>query len=176
MADFCTAALNSGILKQLRHQSVELWTVQAKAPVTDLELGRRSIISHDMIEQTRYRTREGMKTTVRKGKAAGGIACGYCIKLEYDAKGDRIPGLRESKDEEAEIIRWIYQQYVLGRSPQELATELNDRVPPVPGPQGAPWRDTTIRGDRRRHQKAPRHFCLRGFLISHINSGCGGRI
>ena len=139
---------SSGILKQLRHYRVELWTVQAKAPVADIELGLRSIISHDMIEQTRYRTREGMKTTVRKGKAAGGIAYGYRIKLEYDAKGDRIPGLREINEEEAEIVRWIYQQYVLGRSPKELAVELNNRVPPVPGPKGAKWRDTAIRGRR----------------------------
>jgi len=58
-----------------------------------------------MIEQTRYRTRKDMKTTVRKGKAAGGIAYGYRIKLEYDAKGDRVPGLHEINEEEAEILR-----------------------------------------------------------------------
>ncbi|WP_313193428.1 recombinase family protein [Shinella zoogloeoides] len=141
---------SSGILKQLRHYRVELWTVQAKAPVADIELGLRSIISHDMIEQTRYRTREGMKTTVRKGKAAGGIAYGYRIKLEYDAKGDRVPGMREINEEEAEIVRWIYQQYALGRSPKELAVDLNNRMPPVPGPKGAKWRDTAIRGHRDR--------------------------
>ena len=97
-----------------------------------------------MIEQTRYRTREGMKTTVRKGKAAGGLAYGYRIKFEYDAKGDRVPGLREINEEEAEIVRWIYQQYVLGRSPKELAVDLNNRVPPVPGVNrhrnGTPYR------------------------------------
>ena len=65
---------SSGILKQLRHEGVELWTVQSKAAVTDMELGLRSILSHEMIEQTRYRTREGMKTSVTKGRAAGGIA------------------------------------------------------------------------------------------------------
>lgn len=59
-----------------------------------MELGLRSIISHDMIEQTRYKTRGGVKTAVRKGKAAGGIAYGYKGKLAYDERGDRIPGLR----------------------------------------------------------------------------------
>ena len=141
---------SSGILKQLRHYGVELWTVQNATPVTDMELGLRSIISHDMIEQTRYKTREGMKTAVRKGKAAGGIAYGYRIKLEHDEKFNRIAGLREIDEEQAEIVRWIIEQYALGRSPQDMAIELNARVPFVPGPRGALWRDTAIRGHRDR--------------------------
>ncbi len=141
---------STGILKQLRHHGVELWTVQNAAPVNDMELGLRSIISHDMIEQTRYKTREGMKTAVRKGKAAGGIAYGYAAKLVYDERGDRIPGLREINEEQAEIVRWIFRQFVLGRSPQAMAIELNNRIPPVPGPRGLKWRDTAIRGARDR--------------------------
>jgi len=115
-----------------------------------MELGLRSIISHDMIEQTRYRTREGMKTSVTKGRAAGGIAYGYRAKLIYDAKGNRIPGEREIDEEQAEIIRWIFEQYVLGRSAKELAVELNGRLPPVLGPRGLRWRNTAIRGHRDR--------------------------
>ncbi len=141
---------SSGILKKLRHKGVELWTVQNAAPVNDMELGLRAIISHDMIEQTRYKTREGMKTAIRKGKAAGGIAYGYRAKLVYDEHGDRIPGLRQIDEEQAEIIRWIFQQYFLGRSPKEMAIELNNRIPPVPGPRGLKWRDTAIRGSRER--------------------------
>ncbi|WP_202033818.1 recombinase family protein [Agrobacterium larrymoorei] len=141
---------SSGILKQLRHHGVELWTVQNSSAVNDMELGLRSIISHDMIEQTRYRTREGMKTSVKKGRAAGGIAYGYRAKLVYDVKGDRIPGEREIDEEQAEIVRWLFEQYVLGRSPKELAVELNGRLPPVPGPRGLKWRDTAIRGHRDR--------------------------
>ena len=40
--------------------------------------------------------------------------------------------------------------YVLGRSPKEMAVELNTRVPPVIGPRGTKWRDTAIRGHRDR--------------------------
>ncbi|WP_426129727.1 recombinase family protein [Pararhizobium sp. PWRC1-1] len=141
---------SSGILKQLRHHGVELWTVQNKAPVNDMELGLRSIINHDMIEQTRYKTREGMKTSVRKGKAAGGIAYGYRMKLEHDDKFNRIAGLREVDEGQAEIVRWIFGQYAIGRTPSDLAIDLNNRVPPVPGPRGLMWRDTAIRGHRDR--------------------------
>ena len=141
---------SSGIMKQLRHHGVELWAVEKAASISDMELGIRAVLSHEMIEQTRYRTREGMKTTVTKGRAAGGIAYGYRAKLVYDAKGDRIPGEREIDEEQAEIVRWIFEQYVLGRSPKELAVELNNRLPPVPGPRGLKWRDTAIRGHRDR--------------------------
>nr|WP_281411352.1 recombinase family protein [Rhizobium ruizarguesonis] len=55
------------ILKELRCRDVELWTVHAGTPVTDLELAMRAALSHEMVEQIRYRTREGMKTAVRKG-------------------------------------------------------------------------------------------------------------
>ena len=57
------------------------------------KLGLLSSIDYDQIEQTRYRTREGMKTSVRKGKVAGRIAYRYRIKLMYDDKGERIPGV-----------------------------------------------------------------------------------
>lgn len=101
-----------------------------------------------MVEQGRYRTREGMRTTVQKGKAAGGIAYGYRVKQAYDERGDRIPALREIDEAEARIIRWIYEEYAKGRSPKDLAVELNSRVPAVPGPRGAKWRDTAIRGSQ----------------------------
>ncbi|MFB0690285.1 recombinase family protein [Agrobacterium pusense] len=119
-------------------------------PAVGVPPALRAIISHETIEQTRYKTREGMKTAVSKGKAAGGIAYGYRMKFEHDDKFNRIAGLREIDEEQAQIVRWIFEQYALGRSPQEMAIELNNRDPSVPGPRGALWRDTAIRGHRDR--------------------------
>ncbi len=79
-----------------------------------------------------------MKTAVGKGKAAGGIAYGYRMKFEHDDKFNRIAGLREIDEEQAQIVRWIFEQYALGRSPQEMAIELNNRDLSVPGPRRAP--------------------------------------
>ncbi len=137
---------SAAILKKLNFHSVELWTAHANARVTDMEMGLRAVLSHELIEQIRYRTREGMKTAVRKGKVPGGLSYGYRLLQSYDERGDRIPGKREIDEAEAEIIRWIFQEYALGKSPKELAVELNNRQPPVPGPRGMLWRDTAIRG------------------------------
>ncbi|WP_156392624.1 hypothetical protein [Rhizobium sp. Root482] len=48
-----------------------------------------------MVKQIRYRTREGMKTAVRKGKATMCLSYGYKLSQQRDANGDRIKGLRD---------------------------------------------------------------------------------
>ncbi len=134
----------NGFLKRLKFEDIELWTVHGGTAVTDIEMGLRVTLSQELIEQIRYRTREGMKTAVRKGKATTCLAYGYRVKLEYDGNGDRIPGLREIVEDEADVVRWIFQQYAEGVSPRDIARTLNDRG--LPGPRGKAWRDTAIRG------------------------------
>lgn len=82
--------------------------------VTDIEMSLCVNSSQELIEQIRYRTREGMETAVRKGKTTTCLAYGYKIKLEYNDNGDRIPGLREIGPAQAEIVRWILEQYANG--------------------------------------------------------------
>ncbi|TBD88116.1 recombinase family protein [Rhizobium ruizarguesonis] len=134
----------NGFLKRLRFRDIELWTVYGSTVVTDMEMGLRSTLSQELIEQIRTRTRDGMKTAVRKGKASTCLAYGYKVKLVYDGNGDRIPGLRDINEDEAEVIRWIFRQYADGVSPRDIAKRLNAQG--TPGPRGAKWRDTAIRG------------------------------
>ncbi len=138
----------NGFLKRLKFNDIELWTVQGGAPVTDIEMGLRATLSQEMIEQIRYRTREGMKTAVRKGKASTCLAYGYRLAAVRDANGDRIPGYRDIDEDKAGIVRWIFEQYAAGVSPRDLAQQLNERG--IEGPRGAAWRDTAIRGHAER--------------------------
>ncbi|MCW0001348.1 recombinase family protein [Pararhizobium sp. YC-54] len=132
------------ILKELRYRDVELWTVHAGTPVTDLELAMRAALSHELVEQIRYRTREGMKTAVRKGKASTCLAYGYMLSQQRDANGDRMRGLREIEPDKAEIVQRIFKLYADGMSPRDIAHLLNNED--VTGPRGKKWRDTAIRG------------------------------
>ncbi|MFC3970053.1 recombinase family protein, partial [Rhizobium lemnae] len=84
----------NGFLKRLRYHNTELWTVYGGSSVTDIEMSLRVTLSQELVAQIRYRTREGMKTAVRRGKATTCLAYGYRIKLEYDAHGERISGPR----------------------------------------------------------------------------------
>ena len=132
------------ILKELRYRDADIWTVHAGTPVTDLEMALRAALSHELVEQIRYRTREGMKTAVKKGKASTCLAYGYRLTQQRDEMGDRIKGLREIDPEKADIVRRIYQLYADGMSPRDIALLLNKEK--VTGPRGRKWRDTAIRG------------------------------
>ncbi len=132
------------LLKDFRFRDVDIWTVHGGNAVTDMELAIRAVLSHEMIEQIRFRTREGMKTAVRKGSASTCLSYGYRLGLKYDAKGDRIPGLREIDEDKAKFIIRIFEEYAQGVSPRDIAKRLNDDG--IAGPRGRKWRDTSIRG------------------------------
>ncbi len=53
-------------------------------------------------------------------------------------------GERRIIEGEAVIVRRIFQAYADGASPRTIARDLN--AAGIPGPQGRPWIDTTIRG------------------------------
>ena len=57
-----------------------------------------------------------------------------------------IPG--QSSPEQAAIIVRIYEEFVDGRSPREIAARLNAEG--VPSPSGGRWSASSINGDRVR--------------------------
>jgi DNA invertase Pin-like site-specific DNA recombinase len=136
------------VLKLLHFHEIELWTVHGNSAVSSMELGLRAVLNNEMLEQVRYRTREGMKTVAKKGRVPGGICYGYSVKKMLGDDGDPIRGLRDINTDEAAVIVWIFKQYVKGISPDAIAEILNARG--IPGPRGRAWRGTTIRGHRRR--------------------------
>lgn len=136
------------VLKLLQFHEVELWTVHGSSAVSSMELGLRAVLNNEMLEQARYRTREGMKTVAKKGRVPGGICFGYSVKKMMGDDGNPIRGLREINTEEAAIIVWIFKQYAKGISPDAIAEILNAQG--LPGPRGRSWRGTAIRGHRRR--------------------------
>jgi DNA invertase Pin-like site-specific DNA recombinase len=136
------------VLKILQFHDVELWTVHGAAAVSSMELGLRAVLNQEVLEQVRYRTREGMKTVAKHGRVPGGICYGYKVKRELDDDGDPVRGLRSINPKEAETIIWIFQQYAKGLSPTRIADDLNTRG--IPGPRGGLWQGTAIRGHRSR--------------------------
>ncbi|MFD1744482.1 recombinase family protein [Rhizobium helianthi] len=136
------------VLKLLHFHEIELWTVHGSSQVSSMELGLRAVLNSEMLEQVRYRTREGMKTVAKKGRVPGGICYGYAIKKVLGADGEPIRGLRDINPDEADVIVWIFKQYAKGSSPDIIADRLNTKG--VAGPRGQAWRGTAIRGHRRR--------------------------
>jgi hypothetical protein len=114
--------------------------------VNDMELALRAVLSHELVEQIRHRTREGMKTAVRQGKASTCLAHGYMLFHARDANGDRITGLRDMDSDKAKNVRRIFKMYAGGMSPRDIAQQLNkDGVTGPPAKSGAILRSRAMR-------------------------------
>lgn len=116
--------------------------------MSPLESRLRAIVSAEQLDDIRIKTWQGQRGHHLRGKAVAGVAYGYKVSIQHDAKGERIPGLREIAPDEAEVVRRIFKDYSLGESPRAIVRALNEEK--IPSPSGDEWRDTTIRGHQKR--------------------------
>lgn len=121
-----------------------------------LQVGVQGILNAVYFKDLREKTRRGLSGRVRAGLSAGGRSYGY-----KPVPGK--PGELEIVPEEAEIVRRILSEYVAGKSPREIAGDLNrDGVPP---PRGARWNASTINGNCQRGSGIIFKELYRGRLI-----------
>ncbi|MHC2464880.1 recombinase family protein [Bradyrhizobium embrapense] len=93
------------------------------------------------IENLVIHTRRGMEAVLRDGRRAGGEAYGY-----QTVPGK--PGELQIVDEQAEVIRRIFKEYIEGRTVRDIAGRLNkDKIAP---PSGLRWNASTIQGSAQR--------------------------
>ena len=82
-----------------------------------------------------------MAGRIGQGLNAGGKAYGYAPVV--GEKGKRI-----IVEAEARIVRRIFEEYVAGKTPPEIAYDLNnERISP---PRGRSWNASTINGNMQR--------------------------
>ena len=88
-----------------------------------------------------------MSGLVRAGKSAGGRCYGYRPLPRFES-GEVIRGDLEIVEAEAGIVRRIFQEYVDGHTPRQIAHDLNrDCIAP---PRGRTWNASTINGCPKR--------------------------
>jgi DNA invertase Pin-like site-specific DNA recombinase len=114
--------------------------------ITPIHLGLLGTIAQLYLSDLREKTWRGQLGRALKGKLPGGHAFGYDVVTPDNNDGGA--GERRINDAEAVVVRRIFEEFAAGRSPREIATRLNRDA--VPGPQGRPWADTTIRGQAER--------------------------
>ena len=108
--------------------------------VTPMHVGVMGMMAQMYLSDLRDKTLRGQLGRARAGRVPGGIAYGYAV-VPGDASG---AGARRINETEAAIVRRIFRDYAAGKSARTIAHELNAEA--VPGPEGRPWGDTTIRG------------------------------
>ncbi len=94
------------------------------------------------------KTHRGIRGRVEAGRSGGGNAYGYDVVRRLGSDGEPVTGERTINAGEAEVIRRVFKEFAEGRSPKAIAQRLNADA--IPGPRGALWRDTAIRGHRMR--------------------------
>ena len=127
--------------------------------VTPMHVGVMGMMAQMYLSDLRDKTRRGQLGRARAGRVPGGIAYGYAV-APGDASG---AGARSIDEAEAAIVRRIFRDYAAGKSARTIAHELNAAA--VPGPEGRPWGDTTIRGHAGRGTGLLRNELYIGRLV-----------
>lgn len=113
----------------------------ATGKVTKIDGALRALMGELFIENLALHTRRGLEGVIRDGRHAGGRAYGYRA----------VPGKRgelEIVTAEAEVVRKIFADYIIGKSPRDIANDLNKQG--IAPPRGTKWNSSTINGNLQR--------------------------
>ena len=105
--------------------------------VTTMHVGLLGTMAQLYLSDLKEKTLRGQLGRALAGKIPGGKAYGYRL-----VDGER--GERQVNEAEALVVRRIFREFAVGKSPRAIAKALNAEG--VPGPNGRQWRDTTICG------------------------------
>jgi DNA invertase Pin-like site-specific DNA recombinase len=130
----------AGIYKRFSFLGIEIRAVHEGQANTVL-IGLRGLVGQLYREDNVHKIKRGMAGLVKQGLYAGGLAYGYA-----PVAGEK--GKRLIVEKKAQIIRRIFNEYLAGSTPRQIAFGLNrDGVPP---PRGTKWNASTINGNRQR--------------------------
>jgi hypothetical protein len=145
----------AGIHKRLTYRGIQIRAVH-EGVVNTVLVGLRGLVGQLYREDGAAKVRRGMSGRVRSGLAGGGIQYGYA-----PVAGER--GKRTITESEAEVVRRIFSEYVAGRTPRQIAGDLNrDNIAP---PRGSRWNASTINGSNQRGTGIIRNELYAGRLV-----------
>ena len=110
-------------------------------PADTVAIGLRGLMGELYRIDGAKKVHRGMSGMARGGRYAGGRAYGY-----QPVPGE--PGRRTVVEHEAEIVKSIFERYVEGWTPREIAQDLNRRK--ILPPRGSAWNASTINGSSQR--------------------------
>jgi site-specific DNA recombinase len=152
----------AALFKRLRFAGIRLVTL-AEGEISELHVGLKGTMNALYLKDLAEKTRRGLRGRVEAGRSAGGRAFGYVVVRASDTAGNPDRGQRTIDPSEAGVVRRIFAHFAAGDSPIAIAKTLNAER--VPGPDGRPWRDTTIRGHALRGTGILRNELYIGRLV-----------
>jgi site-specific DNA recombinase len=137
----------AAIYKRLGFAGVALISV-AEGEINELHIGLKGTMNALFLKDLAAKVRRGQAGRAAAGSVPGGLAYGYRMVREIDARGELVRGRRAIDEDQASIVRRIFAEYAAGVSPRAIAAALNRDH--VPSPTGGAWNASTIGGNRGR--------------------------
>ena len=135
------------LFKHLRFAGVQIVTL-SEGEISELHVGLKGPMNALFLKDLAAKTHRGIRGRVEKGKSGGGLSYGYDVVKHTDAEGEPIRGERTVNEAQADIVRRVFHAFAAGISPRAIARRLNEEG--IPGPDGALWTDSTLRGHAAR--------------------------
>jgi DNA invertase Pin-like site-specific DNA recombinase len=145
--------------RMMQFLDIKLVTVH-EGEANTLTVGMRGLFAQLFREDNVLKVRRGMTGLITKGLTAGGRAYGY-------RPNPASPGKPEIFEDEAAIIRSIFQDYVDQQSPNRICQRLNDRG--VKPPRGKMWTPSALIGSAERGSGILRNPIYIGRLVWNKN-------
>jgi site-specific DNA recombinase len=137
----------AGLFKRLAHLDISIHTL-SEGDINELHVGLKGTMNAPFLKDLAAKVKRGQRGRAEARRAAGGLSYGYRVIREIGADGEIERGRREIHPEEAAVIRRIFEEFVSGRSPRAIATDLNREH--IPSPRGGAWNASTINGHSER--------------------------
>ena len=128
---------------KFRGQFLMSKSFDSRHETAQLMAGIYSGIDHLELQKIKQRTHRGLRERHMGGFSAGGKTFGYTSK-PVDSDDPDSKWLKIIDPEQAEWVRWIFENYANGMGAKALAAELNRKGVPSPG---AKWNRTEKRTD-----------------------------
>ena len=136
----------TALFDQCRFDQQEIWGVNT-GRLDQMSAAMHGLMAQHQREETGRKVHRGMRPKAAAGLFMGGQPYGYRLRIQRtNHVGDK--GVLEIADEQAVIIRRIYQLYVDGNNARSIAHALNQDH--VPAPKGGLWNASTINGEKAR--------------------------
>lgn len=104
-----------------------------------IDVGLRGLMSELYLDDLAEKTHRGLTGRALAGASAGGLPYGYRVTTV---------GQRMIDEDQARVVRRIFEEYAAGASPRSIASALNSEG--VPSSRGGPWAASAIYGDPKR--------------------------
>ena len=137
----------AALFKRLQFAGIRLITL-SEGEINALHVGLKGTMNALFLKDLADKVRRGLRGRIDADKSGGGNAYGYDVVRRLDAAGEPVRGDRTINPIEATIIRRIFQEFGVGRSPRAIGLGLNKEG--HPGPRGGAWSPSTIYGNRSR--------------------------